>query len=237
MWRVALIATATHHHRLLWLVVVFVPCVALFCCCCFSVVVVCHCIGVTLLHLVVTAWLIGHMPTVVIDNGAWTAKVGFAGTDGPQHVKNMIVRNKKGREFIGDEIDSMSDRGSLMYRRPFHRGLLLNWELQMVLWNRVFSTDVLNVTPSDSDLLLTETLLSPPIVSHNTNEVRALCIGTTTCDNSVLMLCDTHQVVFEHYGFQSLYKTDASQLAALHYCHQHPHSSFASYGPGAPTRH
>lgn len=60
---------------------------------------------------------------VVMDNGAATLKIGFAGEAGPRkEMPNCVVRGKGAkRQFIADQVDSCEDIQSLTFRRPFDR--------------------------------------------------------------------------------------------------------------------
>lgn len=63
--------------------------------------------------------------------------------------------------FIGDEIEQCKDYSGIAYRRPFEKvrsqispyptdvqGMLVNWDAEKIIWDRLFSADVLNVSPS-----------------------------------------------------------------------------------------
>lgn len=61
--------------------------------------------------------------------------------------------------FVGDEIENCRDFSGVVYRRPFERvrrydcqqdwsdeqGMLVNWDAEKVIWDRLFSPDVLKV--------------------------------------------------------------------------------------------
>lgn len=39
-----------------------------------------------------------------------------------------------------------------MYRRPFDKGMLVSWDAEKVIWDRVFSKDGLDVGHEDSGI-------------------------------------------------------------------------------------
>ena len=75
---------------------------------------------------------------LVIDNGSWTIKAGFAGGDTVRAVFPSVVgrpRNKgapaegassKDVVFCGDE--ALSKRGVLAVKRPIESGVVVNWD-------------------------------------------------------------------------------------------------------------
>jgi actin-related protein len=56
------------------------------------------------------------------------------------------VKPKSERKLVGDEVSLAKDFSALFYRRPFERGYVVNWELEMEIWNRAFSKHVLGVS-------------------------------------------------------------------------------------------
>ena len=74
---------------------------------------------------------------VVIDNGSWMIRAGFAGEDSARAIFPPVVgrpRIPKGAAegasskdtFIGEE--AQSKRGVLAIRRPIERGIITNWD-------------------------------------------------------------------------------------------------------------
>lgn len=62
-------------------------------------------------------------PVLVLDNGAYTIKAGFAATDEePRIFPNSIARSRvEKRVYVADEIDNCRDLSGIAYRRPFER--------------------------------------------------------------------------------------------------------------------
>ena len=152
------------------------------------------------------------MPTVVLDNGAHTIKVGYAGQNSPaKTIPNYAVRpRREQRLYIGDQIAYIADQSSLHFRRPINRGIVVDWGFEQEVWNRVFSKHVLNVTPKDSTLLVTEPMFNPSQVRQRMDEI-----------------------VFEHFGFQNYYRTSCPSLALAGYQQQSQQLDEASFGANA----
>lgn len=62
-------------------------------------------------------------PILVLDNGAYSIKAGFAGVDEePRSYPNSIARSRgEKRVYVADEIDNCRDLSGIVYRRPFER--------------------------------------------------------------------------------------------------------------------
>lgn len=136
-----------------------------------------------------------HVQRVVIDNGGHTCKVGFAGQPDPVRcMLNGVVRSKgpTGKVYVGDEYEGCPDYSALQYRLSLERGCLVNWDTQAEVWSRALGSDVLNVNPADSSLLLSETPMCPTAIQDTLDEM-----------------------VFEHFGFHSYCTRPAPVLAAI----------------------
>lgn len=126
---------------------------------------------------------------VVLDNGAATIKAGFGGDKDPKILlPNYLLRPLSSKKWIFP--DSSIDPTSAAIRRPFDRGQLINTDLQREIWAHLFSSSQLNITPSTSTLLLTQPLFALPSLQRAVDEL-----------------------VFEDFGFKSLYVADAPALA------------------------
>ena len=79
-------------------------------------------------------------PVVVVDNGAFQCRMGVAGEDAPRKCfQNAMAKAKGDRNAIlGDMIDTAKVITQLNVRRPFDRGYLVNWDLEIDLWTRGF---------------------------------------------------------------------------------------------------
>lgn len=127
------------------------------------------------------------MSTLILDNGSYNIKIGYNTSDSSEikRVQNTICKTKDKRHLISNQIHSVNDISGITFKRPIEKGNLVSWEVERQIWDYAFcSRDVdLNVDPSDTHLILGETPFTLPQLSTNTD-----------------------QIVFEEYGFQSLYK-------------------------------
>ena len=85
------------------------------------------------------------METLVVDNGGGYIKAGIGGEAAPRIVMPNVEARKDRRKLLGDELLTATDRAGLVYHRPFVRGLLLNWELEVSIWDRMLKLDCLKV--------------------------------------------------------------------------------------------
>ncbi|KAJ3170180.1 Actin- protein 6 [Geranomyces variabilis] len=132
--------------------------------------------------------------TLVLDNGAYNIKAGYAGhAESLRCVRNCSIRGKVGGVLYADQVDPTGDLSGVTPRLPFERGYVVNWQLQRDIWNRLFSPDVLNCTPDETTLLLTQPCFNMPVIAQS---------------------CD--EVVFEEFGFASYHRATAPVLAQ--YC-------------------
>ena len=81
--------------------------------------------------------------TLVIDNGAYTMKAGFA-THSPDietdcHVvPNCVARNRDKKVWIGAQLENCKDFQEMAFRRPVEKGYLVNWEAEREIWENSF---------------------------------------------------------------------------------------------------
>ncbi|CAK7206175.1 Actin-related protein 6 [Sporothrix eucalyptigena] len=140
--------------------------------------------------------------TLVVDNGAYTIKAGFAGDLGsdntPLAIPNCIARDRQRRTYIGSELTARCrDYGEATFRRPVEKGYIVNWEAQRAIWAHEFGEDAegydgrLKCDPTETRLLLTEQPNALPALQAN---------------------CD--QMVFEEFRFASYYRGTAAQFNA-----------------------
>ena len=125
---------------------------------------------------------------VVIDAGADTLKVGFAGESDPQFtVPNAVAKPKKElRLLVGEQtVSGVKDYSSLEYVRPVDRGYITNWDTQAEIWSQVFDDSHLDIAERVSELGLLHT--TQPFTLP-----------------SVLRSMD--ETVFEKFGFHSFYR-------------------------------
>ncbi|KAJ2112643.1 Actin- protein 6, partial [Coemansia sp. RSA 922] len=133
------------------------------------------------------------MPTLILDNGSYSIKGGYATDDCPRLIPNVITRTKRTkRVYVGDLIDTSTDISGLYYRSPFERGFLTKWDCELAVWDRVFSNDVLGCTPISTDLIISEPMFNFGQIQRSVDEI-----------------------VFEEYRFASLVRAPATRLAAI----------------------
>ncbi|EJT99322.1 actin-domain-containing protein [Dacryopinax primogenitus] len=131
-------------------------------------------------------------PVFILDNGASTIKCGFAQLNPkPRLIPNRVARLTKGfrQLFIADELEKCTAWEDLHWRVPFERGILTNWDIEKVVWDRVFSPAVMNVDPRELSLLVTEPPLNLPNVAASYD-----------------------QMVFEEYEFASYFRCTSAAL-------------------------
>ncbi|EPE08554.1 actin-like protein arp-6 [Ophiostoma piceae UAMH 11346] len=156
--------------------------------------------------------------TLVVDNGGYTIKAGFAGDDSgkPVVVPNCIARDRHRRTYIGAELAQCRDFGEAVFRRPVDRGYIVNWDTQRAIWDNTWgessTTDTVKAQlahdPADTRLVLTE----------QPNGLPAL---QTNCD----------QMVFEEFQFSSYYRGTAAQFNAYLDLSEEPTTSTDSADP------
>ncbi|CAN6989684.1 unnamed protein product [Brassica oleracea var. botrytis] len=142
---------------------------------------------------------------VVLDNGGGLIKAGQGGERDPLVViPNCLFKPLSSKKFIYppplSDADVDIDLTSAAVRRPIDRGYLINPDLQRDIWSHLF-TSLLRITPTSSSLLLTEPPLSIPSVQRATDEL-----------------------VFEDFGFSSLYVANPQSLVHLYEASRQPGS-------------
>ncbi len=134
-------------------------------------------------------------PTIVLDNGAATIKVGLHTDAGPRRYPNFACK-ARGEKFTryGENLDDVQDITGLSVRRPLDRGYLSNADLQRDIWARIF-THELKVDTTNASLVVTEPPMNLPACQH--------------------ML---EQIIFEDFNFGSYYAAPGAAFAARHHC-------------------
>lgn len=80
--------------------------------------------------------------TLVVDNGAYTIKTGFA-TESPSAadchlIPNCLARDNNKRIWIGAQLENCRDFASMAFRRPVEKGYLVRWEAEKPIWDNAF---------------------------------------------------------------------------------------------------
>ncbi|OLY82727.1 Actin-like protein ARP6 [Smittium mucronatum] len=62
--------------------------------------------------------------------------------------------------YVSDLVDRSNDFSGLYFRSPFENGYLVNWDVQLSVWDRLFSESLLNVCTSYPSFTKIKTLTS-----------------------------------------------------------------------------
>jgi actin-related protein 6 len=115
--------------------------------------------------------------TLIVDNGAYTIKAGFASSD-PSYIDchiipNCIARSRDRRSLVGTQLESCRDFGGMAFRRPVEKGYLVNWEAEKEIWDHTFleSESPVHVDASATTLVLTEAPNAPLPLQNNTDQI------------------------------------------------------------------
>ncbi|CAK9815391.1 Actin-related protein 6 [Anthophora plagiata] len=140
--------------------------------------------------------------TFVLDNGAYTTKVGLA-SDNPKLVPNCIMKAKseRRRPFVGNQIEECRDASGLFYILPFQKGYLVNWDVQKTVWDYVFSKECCPVNLNQLSIVVTEPLFNFSTIQEAMTEI-----------------------FFEEYECQSLLRINASTLSCYQYKTENPNA-------------
>uniref|UniRef100_A0A914WNG1 Actin-related protein 2 n=1 Tax=Plectus sambesii TaxID=2011161 RepID=A0A914WNG1_9BILA len=129
---------------------------------------------------------------IVVDNGSGFVKCGYAGSNFPTHIFPSVVGRPIVRSsqkvgnieikdlMVGEECTQLRHMLDVSY--PMENGIVRNWDDMGHVWDHTFGPEKLDIDPKDCKLLLTE----PPLNPHSNRE-------------------KLFQVMFEQYGFQSVY--------------------------------
>uniref|UniRef100_A0A7S3GEX9 Uncharacterized protein n=1 Tax=Palpitomonas bilix TaxID=652834 RepID=A0A7S3GEX9_9EUKA len=149
--------------------------------------------------------------TLVLDNGSDTIKAGFAGMpeSDVKVIPNCAARTNLKRILVADQVANYFRPTGLYSWRPFEDGYLTDLELEKAVWKRALGGDVLKVTPQETHLITT----APP------------------CNPDVLE-CGFEELIFEEFGFSSLYITTPATLSFLDFAEQNPSLPSAKSGMG-----
>ncbi|XP_074109426.1 actin-related protein 6 [Cotesia typhae] len=138
--------------------------------------------------------------TFVIDNGAYSEKVGFT-SDSPMIIPNCIMKAKseRRRPFVGNQIEDCRDASGLFYMLPFQKGYLVNWDIQKTVWDYIFSKECCSVNLNQTSVIITEPLFNFAPIQEATTEI-----------------------FFEEYECQSLLQINTSNLSNVNYKSSNP---------------
>nr|XP_033490349.1 actin-related protein 6 [Epinephelus lanceolatus] len=140
------------------------------------------------------------MATLVLDNGAYTAKIGYS-QEKVSVIPNCQFRSKTSRlkTFTANQLDEIKDPSGLFYILPFQKGYLVNWDVQRKVWDHLFGKEMFKVEFADTSVIITEPYFNFSSIQESMNEI-----------------------LFEEYQFQSALRINAGSLSAHHYFHTKP---------------
>uniref|UniRef100_A0A8C6WIY4 Actin-related protein 6 n=1 Tax=Neogobius melanostomus TaxID=47308 RepID=A0A8C6WIY4_9GOBI len=140
------------------------------------------------------------MATLVLDNGAYTAKIGYS-QEKVSVIPNCQFRSKTSRmkTFTANQLDEIKDPSGLYYILPFQKGYLVNWDVQRKVWDHLFGKEMFKVDFADTSIIITEPYFNFTTIQESMNEI-----------------------LFEEYQFQSVLRINAGSLSAHHFFHTNP---------------
>lgn len=140
------------------------------------------------------------MATLVLDNGAYTAKIGYS-QEKVSVIPNCQFRSKTSRlkTFTANQLDEIKDPSGLFYILPFQKGYLVNWDVQRKVWDHLFGKEMFKVDFADTSIIVTEPYFNFTTIQESMNEI-----------------------LFEEYQFQSVLRINAGSLSAHHFFHTNP---------------
>eukprot|EP01083_Nonionella_stella_P220768 789504_1 len=129
---------------------------------------------------------------VVMDNGRYCTKAGFAGDDAPRAVfptivarfqpeSGMMIGMGQKTEWVGDEaMDRESYTFTQLQPRPITKGIIGDgtggsswgrpWDDMEKIWHHTFYNE-LRITPDEHPVLLTESALNPKVNREKTTQI------------------------------------------------------------------
>ncbi|PVU92691.1 hypothetical protein BB561_003673 [Smittium simulii] len=130
--------------------------------------------------------------TLILDNGSFSIKAGFVTDEACKEFPNYVMKTKQSKMvYVSDLIDKTTDLSGLYFHSPFENGYIVNWDVQLSIWDRLYEDSALNCTPNDTNLVLTEPIFNPPSIKTN-----------------------LYELIFEEYEFPSLISLSASEFVA-----------------------
>lgn len=124
--------------------------------------------------------------TLVIDNGGFSLKAGFA-PEVPQsdvatlgrcyQTPNSLARTRDKHTYIASQQDTISQWSEAIFRRPVERGQLVSWEAEKEIWDYTFfdkktaHASLYVNEPENTTLLLTEAPNTMQSLQRNADEI------------------------------------------------------------------
>lgn len=144
--------------------------------------------------------------TLVVDNGGFTLKAGFAPAEIEDDVKtlsrcqivpNSLVRTRDRKTYIGAQIDNdVSQWGEAIFRRPVEHGQIVSWEAQKEIWDQT----MFDPKSASGDLLVKDSVETTLILGENPNVLPAL-------------QKNADEIIMEEWGFGGYLRKNGEPLA------------------------
>lgn len=125
--------------------------------------------------------------TLVIDNGAYNMKAGYAASNPESHsnplssclsIPNALVKTRDNRVYTGSQLlTHVSDWNEAVFRRPVEKGYIVNWQAEKEIWEHSFfdkktaKKEVSCEDPGDTTLVLTEAPNAMSALQKNADEI------------------------------------------------------------------
>lgn len=153
-------------------------------------------------------------PPIVVDNGSYEIKFGTPNLETPYRALNALARDKFGSYYLSNQIKTIKDISSVVFRRPHEFGQLTSWELESAIWDYCFfNPDEFNgfdlKDSKGQHLVVSETCMTIPELSKNID-----------------------QVIFEEYEFASMFKSPVAGFAPF----GRPSIAISGKGDDQPNR-
>lgn len=153
---------------------------------------------------------------LIFDNGAGRIKYGRYlphmqlpdYEPSPSSQPNCTAKiNKQMQVLVGEDIDQFANGALLQYTRPFDRGYLNNWSIEIDVWSKIFAQFNLSASSHGSNvsnfneytLVMTEAPFTPEPWQDDTNEV-----------------------IYEYFGFQAFTRRPSAWFSAYNYYMSNP---------------
>ena len=130
---------------------------------------------------------------LVLDNGSFMCKVGFAGDDAPRAVFPSVVGRQRptgltkmvamhtmqraDEEYVGYE--ALDRRSVLKISYPIKSGIVTNWDDMEKIWHHSFYNE-LRITPHEHPVILTEAPLNPKANRERMTQIMFETFGTAS---------------------------------------------------------
>lgn len=110
----------------------------------------------------------------------------------------MKAKSERRRPFVGNQIEDCRDASGLFYMLPFHKGYLVNWDIQKTVWDFMLSKECCSANLNQFPTIITEPLFNFAPIQE--------AIG---------------EIFFEEYECHSLVLINSTNLSALNYKSTH----------------